>query len=56
MVVVWLSGCQFVRLGEDVDNVWKMWSGCGSVCCRNVVVVVMSNARPKIGLRIDVPS
>lgn len=39
--VVWMSGCQWVRVGEDVDKVLKMWSGCGSALsqcfdCHNV--------------------
>lgn len=42
-----MSGFECVRVGEDVDKVLKMWSGCESVCCRNVLIVKMSNVRPE---------
>jgi hypothetical protein len=28
-----------MEVDVDVDRVSKMWSGCGNVCCRNVVGV-----------------
>lgn len=50
-----------VDVDVDVDKVLKLWSGCGCVCCRNVLIArirmlvarhkkVLVNHRPSVAV------